>query len=81
MISVCYNDKEKLLVQEMGELAFLLFQQAAVQSTFLFLCYIIDKISQTSSVFKKSAAASATSQDLYSKLDGVGPVDYRPFPN
>ena len=41
-----------------SDLPFLLFQQKAVQSTILLLFFIVDKILQTNSVDKKSAAAA-----------------------
>ena len=42
--------------------SFLLFQQTAVQSTILFLIRTVDKILQTCSVVKNSAATGATIQ-------------------
>ncbi len=44
-------------------MAFLLFQQTAVQSTILFLFHIVDKILQTWSLVKNSYARDATIQE------------------
>ena len=47
---------------EVKVMTFLLFQQTAVQYTILFLFRTVDKILQTCSVVKNSAATAATTQ-------------------
>ena len=50
---------------------FLLLQQTAVQSSILFLSRTVDKILQTSSVVKNSAASDATIQIDMAVSDSV----------
>ena len=49
-------------------LTFLLLQQTAVQSSILFLSRTVDKILQTSSVVKASAATAAATAGNYSSI-------------